>query len=492
MGTTRREKYWFAALIAPAILGMAFAVAANDRAFYQPKFERKACVGKSASAGFRCGTVRVPEDWTVPNGRHIALNVLIIPGRARTSNPIPMFFLAGGPGVAATGYAPFYLGENAQYRELGDVVLFDMRGTGQSGSLHCPYAEPPVTKIDSAYENPYRVAIMRECATRLSQRASLTQYNTPTAVEDLDAVRIALGYNEINLRGHSYGTEYALAYIHEHPNHVHAAVLESVAPPINLSSTTFGLAAQRGLDALMDRCRAIAACHAKYPDPVGDIRKILADIARKGGFSARGGTPPKSLWFKITGAQFMEELRGPLSVSSMARSIPKMLHEAAAGNYQTFVDLTLPGKLAHSDFPRGLFFSVNCTGDYMHVNSEAIAAEDRRTLFGHYKFRTQQDVCDVWPKSKLPDAFYADFASPVPTLFLSGDLDPVTPPEWAATLARRFVHGRQVIVSGMGHVPATAGEIGCIATLETHFLARPDSDAVDTSCARDLSFQPFD
>src|SRR6201999_1004903 len=103
-----------------------------------------------------------------------------------------------------TEYAAFYLNQAAPYRQTRDVILFDMRGTGSSGALHCPAMEPPVADIAKAYANPYPPAAVRACRAALSRNANLRLYNTPAAVRDLDMLRHALGYQTIDLRGLSY------------------------------------------------------------------------------------------------------------------------------------------------------------------------------------------------------------------------------------------------------------------------------------------------
>jgi pimeloyl-ACP methyl ester carboxylesterase len=453
------------------------------------RFEAEACVNDYANAGVRCGRVSVPEDWAQPGGRRIRLNVMVIP----TTQPgsAPMFVLVGGPGSAATEMVPFFLGDGASYREQQDIVLFDLRGTGESSPLHCPGAEPPRRDLATAYGNPYDIAEVTKCRDELAKRVSLPTYNTASAAKDLEAVRVALRYRQINLHGLSYGTNYALAYMHAYPDQVRAAVLESVVAPSDLHSTRFAVAAQRGLDALLDNCAAHLECRSKYPDPRGDLQKVLADLAAKGGFTANAGEPAKPVRFTVSGEQFMEELRGVMSVSPLARVLPKLLHDAAGGDYQTFVDLTVAGKMRPNSYARGLYFSMICTDSYSHLDYAKEQADDTRTAFGDYKLRIQRDVCNVWPKTTLPASYYEEFSSSIPTLFISGELDPVTSPDWAARTAKRFSHGRHVFVPGMGHVPAADAEVKCLGDVEEAFLAMPDAGKVDASCLEDMPMLPF-
>jgi pimeloyl-ACP methyl ester carboxylesterase len=98
-------------------------------------------------------------------------------------------------------------------------VLVDQRGTGQSHPFQCPHdATPPHFLVEM-----YPVDYVKNCRQVLQQKADLTQYTTPIAVEDLDEVRAWLGYDRINLFGLSYGTRAALVYMRQHPEHVRSA-----------------------------------------------------------------------------------------------------------------------------------------------------------------------------------------------------------------------------------------------------------------------------
>lgn len=69
--------------------------------------------------------------------------------------------------------------------------------------------------------------------------------------------------------------------------------------------------------------------------------------------------------------------------------------------------------------------------------------------------------------------------SDVPTLVLSGEFDPITPPEWgqqvANTLSRRFFY----IFPGVGHGAATAHE--CPTEIVHTFVNDPSLEP-DASC----------
>ena len=132
----------------------------------------------------RCGTVSVPEDRSKPDGRRIDLRVVVIPAVKPDPAMAPLYDLAGGPGLAATGGADFYLTVGQGYRQARDIVLVDQRGTGASAPLACPELAGTGTT--------YPDAAVRACRERLATQADLSRYTTADTVADLQAVRAAL------------------------------------------------------------------------------------------------------------------------------------------------------------------------------------------------------------------------------------------------------------------------------------------------------------
>src|SRR5262245_58014025 len=167
----------------------------------------------------RCGTLQVPEDRSRPDGPKIDLRVAVVAARG-VADPTPVFFLAGGPGQAATEQhvAAMYALSSAQRDR--DVVLIDQRGTGALSTLRC---EEPDEELEDLPEAA-RLAAIDACLKQL--KGDPRHYTTLDAVRDLDAAREALGYSQVHLVGVSYGTRVALAYLREYPKRVKTAVLD--------------------------------------------------------------------------------------------------------------------------------------------------------------------------------------------------------------------------------------------------------------------------
>src|SRR5205085_9479322 len=138
--------------------------------------------------------------------------------------PDPLFFLAGGPGQAATeAFVPL---QNAfdKINRIHDIVLVDQRGTGGSNALRCPAATNEL-EIDTL---PEVTAAAAACLPQLTGDPRF--YTTSLAMDDLDQVRAALGYDRVDLYGVSYGTRAALTYLRQYPARVRAVILDGVVP----------------------------------------------------------------------------------------------------------------------------------------------------------------------------------------------------------------------------------------------------------------------
>ncbi|MEK7784723.1 MAG: alpha/beta fold hydrolase, partial [Chloroflexota bacterium] len=229
--------------------------------------------GSSARLPATCGTLTVYEDRAANAGRQIELHLAVLPAVSRSPAPDPLFFLTGGPGQAAT---ESFLQVGAAFNKINqnrDIVLVDQRGTGQSHPLACP-ALPDETL--SEFGDEQLTAWLDDCLTQLD--ADPRFYTTSVAMDDLDQVREALGYEAINIYGVSYGTRAALTYLQQHGGHVRAVILDGVVPQDEALGLDVARDAQRALDLIFERCNADPACHEAYPNLRAEFDSILTTL----------------------------------------------------------------------------------------------------------------------------------------------------------------------------------------------------------------------
>src|SRR5512135_3119053 len=90
-----------------------------------------------------CGTLKVYEDRAARSGRMIDLRVAVIKAKNPKPAPDPIFWLAGGPGGAATEDTSYALQIIGPANEQRDLVFVDQRGTGGSNKLVCSQPADP-------------------------------------------------------------------------------------------------------------------------------------------------------------------------------------------------------------------------------------------------------------------------------------------------------------------------------------------------------------
>ncbi len=136
-----------------------------------------------------------------------------------------------------------------------DIVLVDQRGTGRSHRLDCHYADQDLlTDLDENQAGPDNI----KCRDDLSKSSDLRFYTTSIAVRDLDAVRVALGYERINLYGGSYGTRVAQHYARRYPRATRTLILDGVVNPEVVLGPAIAIDAERALERILARCKADA------------------------------------------------------------------------------------------------------------------------------------------------------------------------------------------------------------------------------------------
>lgn len=439
----------------------------------------------SVPEGARCGSVRVFENRDTREGRTIDLAYVVLPAKG-TARPDPVFLLAGGPGQAATRILA--LAESmAAVNETRDLVFVDQRGTGDSNGLRCDTED-----LDSMLRGPWHEANrarLVECGQSLP--ADLAWYTTSPAMDDLDDVRVALGYDEINLWGGSYGTRAALVYARQHGDHVRSAVVWGVAPPGQPFMRTFAPQGQAVLDALLSDCAADARCKSLLPDGTEVVERIMArlrkDPARVEVSDPRDGSPATVM---LDDELFANGLRLALYGTDWSASLPAMLAAADQGRYEPFLNMAVPITVAiRQQIHLGMFMTVACAEDVPLLTAEDIAAADR-TFMGSAFLRSLQATCAEWPKAPLRAGYLEPVRSDVPVLLMAGTLDPVTPPATAELAAQTLSRSRVVPFPATGH--ATGSADACEGELIRRFIDDPDPAALDVSCTEALRRPPFE
>lgn len=432
----------------------------------------------------QCGAITVLEDREgAENGRSLSINFALLPATNSQPQADPVFLLAGGPGQAAiSAYAPI-LPALRRINQSRDIVLVDQRGTGRSNPLACPNVTD--LPLDSSLAD--LEAALADCRQTLAAANDLTQYHTTIAMRDLDDVRAALGYEQINLIGTSYGSRAALEYMRLFPERVRSAVLNAVAGPELVLQLQAPRDGQRALDLFFTRCAADAACQTAFPDLETDFASLLAQT--EAGVEVRFAHPVSGEMVETTlnRDEFTQSLFNLLYSAEIVSLLPLLIHQAAeSGDFGPLLAQLLTFT-AGAGLHQGMFYAVVCSEDAPLIDlseAEALRAGSPFPLVA----ADLVAICEAWPQAVVPEELREPVTAVIPTLLLSGNADPITPPQYAESVAATLPNSLHLILPHYGHDVLLAG---CMPLVVEAFLRSGSVDNLDTSFLAEIQAPPF-
>lgn len=398
------------------------------------------------------GRLEVPEDRANPLGRTITLEFVRFRATTDTPGP-PIVYLAGGPGGSGISAArgsrfPLFMA----LREHADVIAFDQRGTGASGSaeLDCdvrflqPFDEP----LD-----PQRAARAWSEATASCMEAmradgiAVDAYNTLENAADLVALRDALGVDQLTLWGISYGSHLGLATMKLHPEAVHRAILAGVEPLHH----SYKLPSDQ--QALLEEIARLAAADpevaAVVPDLLGSIERAIATLEAEpqvvrvqdpSGMAYTIAVGPFDLRFALS-----RMLRGPDQFANMPDAVARL-------DQGDWLELAISAVgLRIGEGLHAMPAAMDCASGASQEWLERIAREAEGTLLRDAINFPYPGLCAELGVPDLGEEFRAPFESEIPTLLISGTLDGRTPVANGEEVARDFTHAEHLVIDGAGH-----------------------------------------
>jgi pimeloyl-ACP methyl ester carboxylesterase len=437
----------------------------------------------------RCGSFEVFEDRVAKSGRKIALKIVVFPFTGKDKAPDPLFYIPGGPGSSATEDAPYVAQEFARIREHRDLVFVDQRGTGGSNPLNCDLFKP--SDLRSYLGDYFPLEDVRQCRTQLEPKANLKLYTTSMAMDDLDDVRAALGYQKINIIGGSYGTRAAQVYLKLHPDRVRAVILHGVSPTNQFMPRDFPQHTERALDGVMADCAADDACRTAFPNLRAEVKSVLERLLR-GPVELDLKREKESIRVSLSRDLAAEAVRYMLYQPSAAGRIPLFMHLAAQGNFSPLAEAAISYRQQIvATGSNGMYLSVTCAEDLPLIKPGEGERNGVNTFLGDYRLRQQRAACALWQRGEIPKNYAQPTRSDVPALILTGQWDPVTPPMYGDTAAKYLSHSLHVIVPHGGHGFNGLNGLDCIDKLFFNFIDRGTTNGLDTSCVNSIVRKGF-
>jgi pimeloyl-ACP methyl ester carboxylesterase len=405
------------------------------------------------------------------------LRIAVIPA-ARQPAAGALFYLAGGPGGAASTEVPTVDQLFGAVASTRDLVLVDQRGTGGSHRLSCP-----PTGIRTERESAV-AAYVRRCFARLGSEVRF--YTSAVAMDDLEAVRRALGYDRIDVYGASYGATAAQLYLRLYPHAVRTLILDGGSL---LSGPIYeGLApnAERALRVQLARCSEEPACRRAFPRTRSELAMLLERSARRAQPYGRTVTIDADAVARTIHALSLAREGVPL--------IPQIIHRAALGDYvplaREYVDRVGPGLDVRARL--AMSFVVLCSESWARFDPIKV----RRSSAGSYlagvaesRARLFTEACRFVPRGVVPAGSSGLVPTHVPVLILAGSADPQDPPANMRGWRTFFPDGRLVVVPGAAHVVIAEG---CVAIIAARFVDSGTTRGLHTACVRRIEQPPFE
>jgi pimeloyl-ACP methyl ester carboxylesterase len=454
--------------------------ASSDTAYFE---EADCPVDPIDSSRVTCGYLIVPENRDDPNSPTIELPIAILASSSANPAPDPILFLQGGPGGSGLEDIEGWL--ESPYLEERDIILFDQRGTGLAyPTLDCPEVDEYDSNLDA----------MQACHDRLQDEGvDTSQYNSAANAADVADMRLALGIEEWNLLGVSYGTRLAMTVMRDYPAGIRSVILDSPYPPNVQAYSEQAINALLAIDTLFAGCRADAECDDAFPDLEAIFYELVADL---------NDNPVELEGELYDGATLVNGIFSALYDVTAIPWLPVVIYEAYEGNYDPLLEFTGEGygrfqfqndEIDTSD-SEGMFYSVECHEEIPFNDYDtAVASIDDYPESARIGLLADIDelfaICDFWNAGQPANIENNPVRSSIPTLILVGEYDPVTPPPWAQAAAAQLSQVFTYVFPGVGHAVLDSGD--CAQNLIIDFLDNPTREP-NAACVDDMEGPLFE
>jgi pimeloyl-ACP methyl ester carboxylesterase len=461
-------------------------VVATPTPNYQPVFEAAPCTFQVPDqARVDCGFVVVPQDRRSDPSDTIRIAVAIYHSISSTPKPDPILYLQGGPGGEAISWSvSVYESVIAPLLGERDFIVLDPRGVGRSEpALNCDefgktYLQDLQGRIPDDQRVSYYKGAFLGCKNSLIQQGvKLSAYTSMDMAADARDVLLALGYQQANLYGISYGTRVAQFVMRDHSQMVRSAILDSVVPVemqlLNQNATV----SDDILRVLFDDCKTDSACSAAYPELETAYNQAFNQLNTEPVTVTVTLGDDRKLEQSINGYTFRNAILWALRTPQTISLVPQLIYRVRDGDHSTLIlSLAFP-ILTFDSISMGSYISVGCHDQVFAMSMETLD-------------ETVYDMCELWDvKPPLPGE-NDPVTSEIPTLIFAGRYDPTTPPSFARQLASHLAHSYVAEIPNQGHGPSATGVSDCPTSLISSFLADPNI-APDLTCVNETQRVKF-
>jgi pimeloyl-ACP methyl ester carboxylesterase len=453
------------------------------------KINLQPCTGYWHYTKVLCGTLRVYEDRAAQRGRMIGLKVVVIKATSEHPAPDAIFYLAGGPGGAAASEDAKYQQFSTSLSENHDLVFVDQRGTGESNQVMVP-TDPP----DFSGMTPEQIdaAAKKWVADYLAEIDMDPRfYTTSVAMDDLDEVRQALGYDQINLFGYSYGATAAQYYLRQHEDHVRTVTLGGGSLLDIPVFERWAQNTQQALDGVFDLCMAKASCQAAFPNLRTEFSGLMSRLAAEpkavlytNPADGQSGTITFDVGF------FSGTLRNMMKDATNDPMLPLNIHRAAVDdNWQGFVNFILGGGGPEWWGDQIMDHVIRCTEKWAAFDPAVVAKLSQDSFMSVRDTTLAQNQafsCLYTPAGITLEGQDLQPVSRVPVFIFNGSLDPIDPPANMDGASQVFPNSLSLTLPYQAHSQSNLSVILCYFGIQNDFIQSGSTEALDTTCMKNV------
>jgi pimeloyl-ACP methyl ester carboxylesterase len=399
---------------------------------------------KSVKYDADCGTLVVPENRSNPNSRLIALPVVRVRATGSGSNE-PLFWFMGGPQSNVT-----YQSDVAHLNGLideRDFVMVGYRGVDGSVVLQCPEVQEALKSSESMLSDSV-LDNVKESFTRCAGRfqaegVDLDGYNIMEIIDDMEAARVALGYERINLLSQSFGSRVAMIYAWHYPDSLYRVVMYAALPP----GRGFFREPEK-IDEQLEYFASLCAQDAECSTRTDDLAETIRNVAHN--------MPKRWLFIPVNEGSVMVCNAAGLSNISGNLAAPPLLDVWMAAGEGDISGLAMTSVFCNMLLPS----AFNWGASWSHLLSVDLdVSRDYRaemnppgSIIGAPVSYMLGYTASGWPVKLIPKEYRQVQPSDVEMLLVNGPLDLTAPPEYPTEeLLPHLSNGQQVILKDFGH-----------------------------------------
>lgn len=423
----------------------------------------------------------VPENWDIPQGRTIKIAVAVLKSTSKNKVSNPVIYIEGGPGAGGIGGLWKWL--EHPLRTTSDIVLVDVRGTGNSLPSFCPDLGKKFLEILSKNQNSrqdeqQKVIAASACKQDLINRnIDIKSYNSKSIAKDLHALKEALMYNKWNVYAVSYGTYTAQIYSNDFSQDIKSLILDSSISDISKYYNFNTLNYMSSLKEVFSACENNPDCNEQYPNLENTYYETIEKLDKNPITVIVDSKIIPGGKFTYNAEDFKISIQQALYQKKLIEVLPLLITEFNKGNKNTLSSLVAPfSKALNLDY--GAYYCVSCNeavpnNSISKFNKSALKYKKLKGGLSFYK--SDFLVCDKWNSgASKPFKVLNDLSRlstlKVPVLVFSGKFDPITPASNGKITVNKFKNGLLVNAPVFGHGPSFS-EIG--SEIVNEFISNP-------------------